>query len=274
MKKYHYISLIFLLCVSTISLAQVGIGTKTPHSSAQIEVVSSSKGALFPRMNESQRQAIPTPATGLLVYQTDAASGFYYFDGSQWLRLSTSSEPVGSIVAFAGDTSNIPDGWLLCDGSSISQSSYPELFGAIGMVWGGSGTDFNLPDLRGRFLRGTDLGAGNDADASSRTPSNSGGNTGDAVGTVQDENFKSHSHAINDPGHDHDYNNSGTFNRLLRYSGANTSDDEDLSANEPDVTSIGSPLDILNSATGISILNSGGSETRPVNAAVNFIIKY
>lgn len=62
---------------------------------------------------------------------------------------------IGFIYPYAGET--IPEGYLLCDGSAISRTEYPELFEAIGVVWGeGDGTTtFNIPDLRGYFLRGT-----------------------------------------------------------------------------------------------------------------------
>jgi hypothetical protein len=57
----------------------VGIGTTTPSSSSLLEVKSTTKGVLFPRMTNAQRNAIASPAVGLLVYQTDGAQGFYYY---------------------------------------------------------------------------------------------------------------------------------------------------------------------------------------------------
>jgi hypothetical protein len=60
--------------------------------------------------------------------------------------------PIGTILAFAGETKTIPDGWLLCNGDLIQRTAYPELFAAIGAAWGhSSSNDFNLPDLRGTF---------------------------------------------------------------------------------------------------------------------------
>ena len=117
------------------------------------------------------------------------------------------------------------------------------MFAVISTNWGagdGSST-FNLPDLRGRFLRGVDSGSGNDPDASSRFSINSGGNTGDNVGSYQNDEFKSHSHQI--PMHN-DGGNAG-----LRYQG-------------------GSPTSNINSQS------EGGNETRPKNAGVKYIIKY
>ena len=78
---------LFLL-VAHSGRAQMGIGTTTPDASAQLDVTSTSKGALVPRMTSAQRTAISSPATGLLVYQTDGVAGFYYYSGSAWLNLT------------------------------------------------------------------------------------------------------------------------------------------------------------------------------------------
>lgn len=59
------------------------------NSSAILDVSSSTQGALMPRMTSAQRTAISSPATGLLVYQTDGSSGFYYYNGSAWTSLNS-----------------------------------------------------------------------------------------------------------------------------------------------------------------------------------------
>lgn len=73
--------------------AQVGIGTATPDPSAQLQIASDNKGLLIPNLTAAQRTGIASPATGLLVYQTDGAAGFYYNTGTpaapSWLNLST-----------------------------------------------------------------------------------------------------------------------------------------------------------------------------------------
>src|SRR5262249_41625375 len=66
----------------------VGIGTTTPDASSLLEIRSTSKGVLVPRMTQAQRNAIVTPATGLLVYQTNKTPGFYYYNGSSWSSVS------------------------------------------------------------------------------------------------------------------------------------------------------------------------------------------
>ena len=101
--------------------------------------------------------------------------------------------PPGTIQSFGGQS--VPTGWLLCDGSTVSRSTYSALFDAIGTVHGqGNGsTTFHLPDLRGRFLRGADSmgtgAAGRDPDNVDRTAANSGGATGRNV--IFSEGFES-----------------------------------------------------------------------------------
>jgi len=68
---------------------QVGIGTTTPNPSSIVDITSSTGGILLPRMLQSQRDAIPLPATGLLIYQTDGASGFYSYSGAVWVPLAS-----------------------------------------------------------------------------------------------------------------------------------------------------------------------------------------
>ncbi|MES2774060.1 MAG: sialate O-acetylesterase [Bacteroidota bacterium] len=83
MKKM--IVLVVVLYTTTQICAQgVGIGTSAPHTSAQLEVSSTSKGLLTPRLTLAQRNLITAPATGLLIYQTDNTAGFYYYNGLSW----------------------------------------------------------------------------------------------------------------------------------------------------------------------------------------------
>ncbi|MEM6261626.1 MAG: hypothetical protein AAGI38_03890 [Bacteroidota bacterium] len=69
--------------------AQVGINANnsSPDPSAMLDINSTDKGMLAPRMSMAQRDAIAAPATGLLIYQTDETEGFYYFDGVSWISL-------------------------------------------------------------------------------------------------------------------------------------------------------------------------------------------
>jgi hypothetical protein len=78
--------------------AQTGIGTTTPHASAKLDVTSTDKGFLPPRMTSSQRTSIQSPAAGLMVYQTDGTAGLYYNNGSAWIYIINSSTNVLSVV--------------------------------------------------------------------------------------------------------------------------------------------------------------------------------
>jgi hypothetical protein len=91
--------LIFIGIVSSIHLdAQTGIGTTTPDPSAKLEVASTNKGFLPPRMTAAQRGNIPSPAAGLMVYQTDGTAGLYYYDGSSWIYIINSTTNIVSVV--------------------------------------------------------------------------------------------------------------------------------------------------------------------------------
>jgi hypothetical protein len=90
--------LLILFCVPTFSFSQVGIGTSTPNSSAQLDVTSTTKGFLPPRVALTATNSttpVTSPATGLLVYNTATAGtspnnvtpGLYYYDGTKWQRI-------------------------------------------------------------------------------------------------------------------------------------------------------------------------------------------
>ncbi|AEG42330.1 tail collar protein [Bdellovibrio phage phi1402] len=94
--------------------------------------------------------------------------------------------PPGTVFAYAG-YAGVPEGYLECNGQTVSRETYAALFDAINIAHGaGDGsTTFHLPDYRGRFLRGVDGTAGRDQNKTTRSASNSGGNSGNNVGSVQ-----------------------------------------------------------------------------------------
>jgi len=94
LRYFFFTALLFSLQVS----AQTGIGTTSPHASAKFEVFSENKGFLPPRMTASQRGNIPSPAAGLMVYQTDGTSGLYYYNGTAWIYIINSTTNVVSVV--------------------------------------------------------------------------------------------------------------------------------------------------------------------------------
>ena len=173
--------------------------------------------------------------------------------------------PAGMISPFAGPVENIPYGWMLCDGSEVSRTEYANLYDAIGVCWGiGDGsTTFNLPDLRGMFLRGVSGDSGNDADAEDRIVLNdNGGNTGNQVGSYQSDAIRNITGAVHN-------NIQGHKGWGAQTEGAMTWIDEHGDASWEDNTP---------GYSGISFDASRvvpvGGDNRPKNVYVNYIIKY
>jgi microcystin-dependent protein len=175
--------------------------------------------------------------------------------------------PIGSIIAYT--MSQSPGGWLICDGSLVSRSTYAALFAVIGTTFGvGNGTTtFKLPDYQGAFLRGTGT---------------NGNYSGPDVNTSQTHATQTHSHtassSVTDPGHEHtqstindDFNNSG-----LGYSGTIPSFPGPDSAGSITWTNINSSFSRVSVATTVadSTTAVNVNETRPYNFGVYWIIKY
>ncbi|GIV28032.1 MAG: hypothetical protein KatS3mg027_1846 [Bacteroidia bacterium] len=89
MKHKIFVSAILLIAANLAkSQNNVGIGTNTPHPSSKLEITANDKGVLIPRLTSAQRLAIPSPANGLLVYDTDADCFYYYVTAStSWVSL-------------------------------------------------------------------------------------------------------------------------------------------------------------------------------------------
>lgn len=149
----------------------------------------------LPVRTTTERDAIASPEDGSLVFIKDASPS-----GNRGLQVSSSEGwshvgiPPGTVIDFMGATT--PDGYLPCDGSAISRTTYETLFATIGTVWGvGDGsTTFNVPDMRRRLA----IGVGGTALAG---PANTLGSTGGH------ESLQTHTHSASvatDGSHYHD----------------------------------------------------------------------
>jgi hypothetical protein len=122
MKKILFI-LSILLFVNFVK-AQTGIGTTTPNASAKLEIASTDKGLLIPRMTSTQRGLISLPANGLLVYQTDGVIGFYVNSGTSaspsWLRINTDWTKSGNDISYTAG--NISTTGALTGGNSSTSN--------------------------------------------------------------------------------------------------------------------------------------------------------
>lgn len=192
----------------------------------------------------------------------------------------TQEVPVGTVSPFAG--ASAPSGYLLCNGQAVSRAIYASLFAAIGVSHGsGDGsTTFNLPDYRGRFLRGVAGGQATDPDRGSRTAMNTGGNTGDSVGSVQGQATAANGLSISGAGaHQHTgrgNTSDGAYPPSGGQTGLATDSGVGINANNSGVGgSRVRPTTLAYDGVSDHTHTIGGnSETRPVNAYVNYIIKY
>lgn len=208
--------------------------------------------------------------------------------------VAAAAAPVGQIGMFWRSTA--PAGWLVCDGSAVDREDYADLFAVIGVSAGpGDGsTTFNLPDLRGEFLRGLDGGRGVD--------------TGRTLGSAQGSQFAAHTHGSGDlttsqsGDHQHGagtlttsgagshFHNKHPSVRILTESGGdrgldssgdsrgNISDSDPITDTAPDHThtvtgETGEGGNHQHSLSGNTGSAGTGTETRPRNVALLFCIK-
>ena len=144
------------------------------------------------------------------------------------------------MVAYFAMAQN-PDGWLICDGSSLNRFTYPNLFARIGYIYGGSGTFFNIPDLRGYFIRSWNWTGGVDPDPRS-------------LGSFQDHALESHNHDMD------------IYNTAYEATGRGA----------PVTGSFVNRVMVLsaNPAWNKYTASQGGTETRPINKCLQACIKY
>ena len=204
-----------------------------------------------------------------------------FFNGSIWQGPMPSGTiaPTGRITA--------PAGWLMCNGviyDSVSDPRYAALYSAIGISFGGTGpSHFYVPDLRGRFLRGADNLSLRDPDILNRIAMNPGGNTQGGIGSIEGAATavnglttaaSSVSGSVGGPSdgtHNHTYETrNGLDSPNDRLAGGNSGH-----ANQYFVTEANTggghahAFSLAAAAQGLT----GDSETRPINAYVNYIIK-
>lgn len=178
--------------------------------------------------------------------------------GNHWWVVDDTRDntPVGTIISYGSETP--PPGYLPCDGQKLLRAAQEDLFAAIGTTWGNpSATEFNLPSLTGRFLRGS--------------------NTGLTVGTLQSDTMRNHTHVIKDKSHGHGVGG-GTLSMSLatstfRDDGGNHLLGPGGDGIALDVTPTPS-LNITSSSSNLTVDAFGGKETRADNVGVRYCIKY
>jgi len=239
---------------NNLGLATKASPTFTGTVTSSGDLVLSGTGSLqLPSGTTAQR---PTPATGDIRFNTSLTQ-FEGYNGTAWGEIAN-GVPAGSVFSFA--TTTVPSGYLECNGAAVSRSTYASLFSAISTTWGvgdGSST-FNLPDLRGQFVRGWDNSAGIDS--------------GRSFASSQSDQNKQHNHTATTtiPDHDHNVDTLNEFNSTFGVwqTGSGIRQDHVSGTHRKPITSDAS----LTATTTIN--NDGGTEVRVKNYALMYVIKF
>jgi len=191
-------------------------------------------------------------------------------DGSGTLSFTTvQGVPSGAVFCLAVAT--VPADYLECNGQSVSRTTYAALFAVVGTTYGGSGSNFNVPDLRGEFIRGFDNGKGTDS--------------GRSIGTSQGDQNEAHTHgdgslsgSTTNPGdHRHNYTDDdhsgsgigawGVTKHNSMGGGGSTGGDTQYGYKTSSAGGHTHTVSISGSTA------SSGGESRPRNIAMMYIIK-
>ena len=186
--------------------------------------------------------------------------------------------PPGTILCFAGLAA--PPGFLLCDGSSYAKTSYPQLAGGIGNVYGGAGPTFNVPDSRGRILAGADdMGGSAAGRLTGYTLATTGGEQTHTLITTElashTHTDSGHTHTASDAGHTHGPGSGSAF-LVNGGSGSIGTGGATFAYGVPAITATGNALITVASGTA-NIQNAGGggahNNIQPT-IAINHIIRF
>ena len=244
-------------------------GTRRAHFDTNGITIRDRKALRFRDTSNSNFVAIRAPDNAaaditLTLPSSDGnANDVLQSDGSGNLSFTALPQavPTGSVHLMAGN--NVPSGYLKCNGQAVSQTTYAALYQVIGATYGQTATTFNLPDLRGEFVRGWDDSRGVDS--------------GRDFGSAQGHEFFSHNHVITDPGHSHSINDPGHFHNVA-YTNSDNGDGvieesgTGFNGFEPTENAT-TNISINSNQTGISVQGRGGNETRPRNIAMMYVIK-
>ena len=258
---------IFFSAADTLDIATGG--TRRAHFDTNGITIRDRKALRFRDSSNSNFVALRAPDNAavditLTLPSSDGnANDVLQSDGSGNLSFAALPQavPTGSVHLMAGN--NVPSGYLKCNGQAVSQTTYAALYQIIGATYGQTATTFNLPDLRGEFVRGW-ADDRSDVDA------------GRGFGTAQDQSNREHTHVVTDPGHGHSINDPGHFHNV-----AYTNSDNGDGVIEESGTGFNGFEPTENATTNISInlnhtgisIQTQGSEARPRNIAMMYVIK-
>ena len=241
-----------------ITKAHLGLGNVDNESKATMFTSPTFTGtSVVPTIKLTPTSAEPTGSEGMVYYNSNM-NKLRQYNGSAWVDVGvdvTTSTPSGMIAPFGMGTE--PVGWLICDGRAISRTAYIALFLVIDDIWGpgNNSSTFNIPDLRGAYLRniGTAI-----LDANFVGPT--------AVGDYQSDQNSDHTHTMaSDGSHQH----SGPTGAI-----GFTAQNQAFFVVKDSPHNGGSYLTGAAGGHTHVITNEGGTEARVYNRGVQFMIKY
>lgn len=251
-----FLASIFVLPNLTGVAQSITIGEGSVDPNAVLNVTSSDQGLLIPRMTSGQRAAIGSPANGLMVYDTERKSFFYYNGREGWVEMRP--VPAGTITMWYGDVATYFPG-----GIGVGRMKGWAIYGA----------------LAGRFVMGGALAS-------------IGGSGGAEFHELTWNEMPSHSHSVSDPGHSHGaslgstahahtltYRSSGTSaTNAVADDGSNYTHSGDVSDVDYDVTTGDATYSasISPASAGITLASSGSGQahdTRPPFLVLVYIVK-
>lgn len=248
-------------------------------------------GSSNPQTILTRSGVITTDAFGVFAYVVDISSSDFtkIANSEAWIKISSNNvvfaqeklmtvpyaihaqngSPTGSIMPYVGATA--PAGWLLCDGSAIPQGNE---YTALKTILGSNGTPAtNVPDLRGMFMRGT----GTNATAGYTS------NTGPSVKAFQGESVGTHNHTqqgtftsntVGDHAHEiYGYSGGTTSSTVSRVALRTTVENPSGGNDDAPYGTTGAGSHSHTVTVSGTTTNNSGTETRPVNYGVNYIIK-
>jgi microcystin-dependent protein len=215
---------------------QTASNARTDINNALSAIVSNNSGASAPSTTYANMWWYDSSTNKLKIRNEANTAWIEVGELNQTANTFNGGTPAGAVMTFAMSTA--PSGWLKCNGAAVSRTTYAKLFAAIGTTYGnGDGsTTFNLPELRGEFVRGWDDGRAVDS--------------GRTLGSTQSDEVGPHTHP-----HLMSRSDSGALNGVYtpeRFARGGTNYE---TPQEPSQ-------------------ENDGTETRPRNVALNYCIKY
>ena len=151
--RCHLLLLSFMLLSFNAMAQSVGVGATVPDASAALDVTSTTRGLLLPRMTATQRAAIPNSVQGLFVFQTDGTPGLYYYVGNSWVNVVNGLIPDANGNAGANPTIRVSTLAGGAGGYADGTGAAAQFSGTRGVALDGSGNMYVADQSNNRIRK-------------------------------------------------------------------------------------------------------------------------